>query len=319
MDKQFIKWLDALPYPAVAVPAGQGRPHCNRLARRLLPPLPILGDVFDCPSVDFLREVKLDGITYLVVTFSTENGDSVYCFFEHFLPFQEVLSRAIVSKMQDFFWTILNKEEHSDSENVHLLDQIAARACSLRMQGEDYLRLLNVNQILGKESPQTCCLGGFFGHLQRALEVRGIRVSFRFQEDLTVLSEGGVLSFLVLNLVHFVRLFEGERNICVVVTEEETVIRFSVEFPDDGAIASSIEEMIRYSKGSEKLLYTLPLLCILRVCLEKGIPWSLQQREEMFSFSFLLEKGEEIPVLFLSDATKSEVSRLLQMVKLFFM
>ncbi len=66
---------------------------------------------------------------------------------------------------------------------------------------------------------------------------------------------------------------------------------------------------------NEKILHTLLMLCILRVCMEKGIPWTVEERDGKLSVSFLLAKGDEKPVLFLSDATAAEVSQLLQMVK----
>lgn len=321
MEEKFEKRLEALPYPAVVLPKEGRRLYRNRLARRLLPPAARLREILTAAELendDFLRKIRLDSIDYLLVSLALENGAVAFCFFEHFLPLQEALSRALVRKMKDFLWALLEKENEPLSGNAVYLDQIAARACALRSHGDDYLRLLDAAELFCGEKPQTCSLEGFFVHLKRALDVRGIPTVFSFPKGATVLSEGAVLSYLVLNLVHFARLFEGERQVELSVCSEAEGLCFSVSFPDDGAVASSLEDLICRGQEHEKLLYLLPMLCILHVCLEKGIPWSVRQEGELLFFSFVLAKGIEKPVLFLSDATAEEIAQLLQMIKIFF-
>lgn len=317
MKEQMKIWMDALPYPAVVMTEGKGRLLRNRLARCLLPSSSRLNGVLSEFGDEFMRELSLDGVSYLVVAFSEEN-ERIFCFFEHFLPFQEVLSRAVVGKMQDFLWSLLNEEERPCLETSLFHEQISARVCSLRRHGDNYLRLLNTASILGKEEASTCSLNGFFHCLQTALLACGVGVSFEVREEATVYTESGVLSFLVLNLVHFARLFEGEENVCLDVSEETDGFRFSVTVSDEGSVADSFEKLIRYGKDGDALLNTLPLLCILRVCMEKGIPWTVKQHNGKISFSLLLAKGEKKPVLFFSDATAAEVARFLQMVQSFF-
>ncbi|MBE6712428.1 MAG: hypothetical protein E7580_02775 [Ruminococcaceae bacterium] len=317
MEEKTVKWMERLPYPVLALAKNGKILHRNRLAKGLLPSLSKLREILPSNSFDgdFLQEMRLDGIAYLVVRLAERDGGCLLCFFEHFLPLQEGLSRAILGKMQDFFWTLFEKEGmESFGKNGAYLDQIAARACSLRRSGDDYLRLLS-NRDSFCEEKKICSLSGFFNYLQRALDAMGIRASFRFPEHVNVLSEGEVLSYLVLNLIHFARLYEGESFVFLDVTEEGDHLRFSVEFSDGGGVASSLETLIRCGKEDEKLLCTLPMLCVLRICLDKGIPWTAERRDEKIRFSFLLSKGKEAPVLFLSDATAAEVAKLLQMVK----
>lgn len=321
MEENFEKRLEALPYPAVILPIKGKRLYRNRLARRLLPPAARLRELLTASrleSDDVLKEMRLDSVAYLLISLALEDGDTAFFFFEHFLPLQEALSRALVLRMKDFLWALLEKEHEAHSQNAVYLDQIAARACALRSHGDDYLRLLDASDLLFAEEAQSCSLDGFFGHLKRALDVRGIQTSFSFPKGSTVLSEGAVLSYLVLNLVHFVRLFEGERRVKVSVQSRANGLRFSVNFPDDGAVVSSLEELICRGGVHEKLLHILPMLCILRVCMAKGIPWSVSRKGNRLSFSFILAKGIEKPVLFLSDAAAEEIARLLQMIKTFF-
>ncbi len=315
MREQTRKWLDTLPYPAVVTPKETGRMYRNRFARCLLPVSNRLKEeLFDFGG-DFIKELRLDGITYLVLALPEPDGSRVFCFFQHFLPLQEVFSRAIMEKIQDFFWTLLNKEDTLIPENAAQSDQIAARACFLRRHGDNYLRLLNTPKILEKEEAKSCSLAGFFTHLHTALAACDVGISFQFRDGATVCSESSVLSFLTLNLIHFAHLFEGERNISLNVEEEAEGVRFSVEFSDGGAVADAMENLIRYGRESDKLLNTLPMLCVLRVCMEKGIPWCIKQKSGKLSFSFLLAKGDERPALFFSDATAAEVAEFLQMVK----
>ena len=154
--------------------------------------------------------------------------------------------------------------------------------------------------------------------MKRALSARGLCINATFPKGATVCSQGSVLSYLVLNLVHFIRLYEGERSTAVLVTEEGGQMRFSVEFPDNGTVGTSLEAMICRGEVNEEILRTLPMFCILRMCLEKGICFSALAREGSFSFSFFLKKGDQSPALFLSDATAAEVVELLRIVKLFF-
>ncbi|MBQ3075625.1 MAG: hypothetical protein IJC26_06110 [Clostridia bacterium] len=322
MEEKVMKWMESLPYPAVALLPTKKGIHRNRLAKRLLPSLTQLKEsLFACEQWDeeFLREIRLEDISYLVVALPETDGVRLLCFFENFLPLHEAFSRLIVGKMKDFFWTLLNEEEpfRNPGNFIHP-DQVAARACSLRMHGDDYLRLLSVSEMRFSEEAKSCCLEGFFGHLQRALELRGIRIGCRFPEKSTVLSTGELLSFLVLNLVHFFRLFAGDQQIFLTATEEATGVRFSIEFTDEGDIASSLESLIRFGKGEEKSLLALPMFCVLRVCLEQGISWSVRQEGDVFSISFLLAKGDELPVLFLSDPAATEGSVLVQMTKWIF-
>lgn len=321
MEEKLEKWLDAMPYPAVTLPEKGKRFYRNRLARRLLPPSGKLREILSAHTFeneDFLQEIRLDSIAYLLVVLPMADGVRVLCFFEHFLPLQEALSRALVRNMKEFFWALLDKENEPCAGQVVYLDRIAARVCAMRAQGDNYLRLLDASELSRGETAKTCSIDGFFAHMKRALDICGIQTELSFPRGATVLSEGSVLSFLVLNLVHFVRLFEGERRIRLSVSEEGEYLRFSVSFPDGGAVAASFENLICNREGDEKLLHTLPLLCILRVCLENGIPWSVGQDGDMLSVSFLLAKGEEKPVLFLSDATAEEIAQLLQMIKNFF-
>lgn len=314
MEKEIAMRMETLPYPAVAISAGENGVIRNRFARRLLPPVSRLRGRLLKLSQGFLEELRLDGITYLVLSIAVEDGALLFCFFENFLHFEEAFSRAILGKMQDFFWSLLSKEGVPDSRDAVRLDQIAARAGSLRMHGENYLRLVNRAVLSESGEAKTCSLGGFFGYLQKALESCGISVSFRVRENLTVYSESAVLSFLVLNLIHFVRLFEAREQLCLEVTEMSEGIRFRMEFSDQSEVRSSLEDLILYGKENPKLLFTMPMLCILRVCMEKGIPWSATENEGRFSFSFLLAKGDEKPILFLSDAA-AEASELLQMIR----
>lgn len=309
------KWMEALPYPAVAISGEKNGMSRNRLARRLLPPASRLRGQLSVLDDDFMRELRLDGIVYLVLSMQMEEEGRLFCFFEHFMPLQEALSRAIVENMQDFFWTLLNKEENPDFENLIRPDQIAARMYSLRRHGENYLRLINHAEIIKGDEAKTCSLGGFFRHLHKALDACGIPVSFQTCEGVTVYSESGVLSFLVLNLIHFAHLFEAKEQLFIEVEEEGTGVRFSMKISERGLVRATLEDLILRGKENEKILHTLPMLCILRVCMEKGIPWTVDERDGKLSVSFLLAKGDEKPVLFLSDATAAEVSQLLQMVK----
>lgn len=315
MEKQMTKWTEGLPYPAITVCGEKKRMSRNRLAKRLLPPASRLRGQLSELTDDFMREMRLDGIAYLVLSMQIGENCRLFCFFEHFLPLQEALSRAIVENMQDFFWTLLKKEENPDFENLIRPEQIAARMYSLRRHGENYLRLINHAEIIGCGEAKSCCLGGFFRHLHKALDACGLSVSFRACEDMTVYSESGVLSFLVLNMIHFAHLFEAEKQLSVEVEEEGDGVRFSMKIPDCGEVRSSLEELILRGKENEKALSAMPMLCILRVCMEKGIPWTVTERSGELSLSFLIAKGDEKPVLFLSDATAAEVSELLQMVK----
>ena len=318
VEKQIEKWMETLPYPAVAISAEKNGVSRNRLARRLLPPVSRLRGQLLSGSEDFIREMRLDGIAYTVLTLPAGEEERLFCFFEHFLPLEEAFSRAIVGKMQDFFWSLLSKEGEFDAESPVRLDRIAARVCSLRMHGENYLRLINKGEIHGTDEAKTCSLGGFFGHLHKALDAFGIPVSFRACDEVTVYSESTVLSFLVLNLIQFAHLFEAEKDLCLEVSEEGEGVRFSMEISDRGEVKSSLENLILCGKESEKILFTLPMLCVLRVCMEKGIPWSVTEREGKITFSFLMAKGEGEPALFLSDAVAPEVSELLQMIKVMF-
>ena len=321
MEENFEKRLEALPYPAVVLPMKGKRLYRNRLARRLLPPSARIRELLTASRIendDVLKEIRLDSVAYLLVSFALEDGDTAFFFFEHFLPLQEALSRALVLSMKDFLWVLLEKENEAHSQNAVYLDQIAARACALRSHSDDYLRLSDASELLFEEKAQSCSLDGFFGHLKRALDVRGIPTSFSFPKGSTVLSEGAVLSYLVLNLVHFARLFEGERRVKISVQSRANDLCFSVNFSDDGAVVSSLEELICRGGVHEKLLHILPMLCILRICMEKGIPWSVSRKGNRLFFSFVLAKGIEKPVLFLSDAAAEEIAQLLQMIKTFF-
>jgi len=317
MNETLTEWLESLPYSAVAVPEEKGRVYRNRLARRLLPPPSRLTEALRVSERELLSEVCLDGIRYLVVRLPAEKA-SLYCLFEHFSPLQEMLSRGLVGRMQNFLWDLMDREEKGEPCASLSPDQIAARARSLRMHSDGYLRLLNVGEHLKDKERATCCLDGFFGYLQRALSACDVSASFRFREGCAVVTTGEELSFLVLNLIHLAHLFETERSACLEAREEESGVRFSIEFRDGGAVASSLEEMIRFGKSGEGLLCSIPLLCVLRVCLERGIPWSVRRNGENLACSFLLPKGTEKPVLFLSDPAAEEVSALLRTVRTFF-
>lgn len=314
MEKQMTQWLETLLCPALSVSNGKNVMCRNRLARRLLPPAARLrGQLFDFRD-DFMKELLLDGVSYLVISLPLKESQ-LFCFFEHFLPLQEGLSRVIVEKMQDFFWSLLCDEENENHKNVVCLDQIAARVHSLRMYGENYLRLITRAQMIENAEAKTCSLKGFFMHLSKALNVYGVPVTFCDCRDLTVFSESAVLSFLVLNLIHFAHLFESKNPLSLEVSEEDEHVRFSMKISDRGAVKSSLESLILQGKGSEELLRVLPLLCILRVCMEKGIPWNVSVLKGETCFSFSLAKGSEDAVLFLTDSVAEEVSELLQMIK----
>ncbi len=320
MNKSFEKWLDALPYPAVILQKESGNLRCNRMARRLLPPAVrlrgILAELFD-GNEDLLQEIRLESVSYLLVGFSVTEGERLFCFFEHLLPLQEAISRVLVQKMRDFFWLLANRETEPKGNNTAYLDQIAARVCALRSRSDEYLRLLDVPDGFCEES-KSCCLDGFFTYLQRALDIQGIHASFSVPKGVTVVSQGTILSYLVLNLLYFVHLYEGEHRIKLLVLKENTHVRFSVSFRDEMSIMSSLESLIYSGDGDENVLRILPMLCILRVCLENQIPWTLQRNGASATLSFLLPKGEEKPVLFLSDAVSAETAKLMEMVKIFF-
>ena len=123
------------------------------------------------------------------------------------------------------------------------------------------------------------------------------------------------LSFLVLNLIHFAHLFESKKNLFLEVAEEDGRVRFMMKIADCGAVKSSLENLILQGKSCEEILYTMPLLCILRVCMEKGVPWTVTTSEGETCVSFSLEKGSREAVMFLTDSVAEEVSELLQMIK----
>lgn len=322
MEQKIGKRMDALPYPAVRLSPTGKILYRNRFARCLLPPLGRLKEELrGCASLEenFLQRIRLDGIDYLAVAFADCDGERLLCFFENFLPLHEGLSRAILGKMQDFLWDLMNREKtDSEANNLIRLEHFAARACSLRANAEDYLRFLNADEVLKGEEAKSCSLSGFFGYLNRALRVRGLQVDFDFPDETTAFSEGEVLSYLVLNLVYFVRLFCGDRRVSLKVTEEGEGLRFAVCFEDDGKVEGAFETLLCREKEDETSLCILPLLCILRACREKEIPWLAERQGNVFSFSFVLAKGEKTPVLFLSDPAAAEVLALLQMVKTIF-
>lgn len=315
MEKHLEKWMEALPYPAAILCDEKNGVSRNRLARRLLPPATRLRGQLADLSDEFMRELKLDGIPYLVLSVPLGENTRLFCFFQNFLPLQEAFSRAVVEGMQDFFWTLLNRKEDPATENLIRLDQISARVCSLKRHGENYLRLINNGELAELGEAETCSLDGFFRHLQKALASCDISVFFRDGEGVNVYSESAVLSYLVLNLIQFAHLFEAEKHLFVAVKEEGDGIRFSMEISDRGEVKASLEDLILRGKERETVLFTQPLFCILRVCMEKGIPWTVSECGDKLSVSFVLAKGIEKPALFLSDATAAEVSELLQMIK----
>ena len=69
MEKQMTQWLEMLPCPALSVSNEKNVMCRNRLARRLLPPAARLrGQLFDFRD-GFMKELLLDGVSYLVIPF----------------------------------------------------------------------------------------------------------------------------------------------------------------------------------------------------------------------------------------------------------
>lgn len=313
----------SLPYPAlVANEEGQVL-YRNRLAKKLLPaPHRLRRFLLERAETEKKRffEASLEGVCYYVGTTQVQNGRYLVCFLESFLPFYEPLSRIILEQMQTFFWDMFPGEDsvHTEGTAKEILDGIAARTFRLRTEEKGYLRLLKMKDRIPGEAV-SCSISGFFRHLEQALEKRGIFLSASCPPRAAVKISPDSLSFLILNLVQFVYLFEGEHEIRAAVVQMEEGYRLSFAFSDRNLLFDSLETLFCGKESLDAhLLLAVPLLCAIRLCSEDGVPWILRGEAGQVTFTFSLPAGDRLPDAFLSETMAEEVEELLKTEKEYF-
>jgi hypothetical protein len=311
--------LDLLPFPALALDEGGEIFYRNRLAKRLLPPLSKLKKQMgksSFPRKGSISQVSLDNILYFAGMFSVEGADCVF-FLENFLPFHEGLSRLVLEESNSCFWDLLPNGEDERKCSPMELDGVAARTHRLRCAERDYLRLL---QLKDKEfkNVSSCSLQGFFKHLANLLVKRGIRLENDCPAEASVSIDPSELIFIVLNLVHFAYLFEGEDRLFISVEKQGDCYRIAADFSDPGGFLSVIRALLLGEVPATGAIHCIPFLCLTRVCDKERFSWSVREKEGKIAVSFLLPASDFMPDTFLSDAAAKEVEDLIRAEKEYF-
>ncbi len=269
---------------------------------------------------DFPREgsfsgVVIEEISYFVGVFPRK-GYRVAVFLENFLPFYEHLSRLILDEMNTLFWDLLPDGEGKNPSPA-FLDSFAARTYRLRREQRGYLRLLQLKE-QKFSNPSSCSLEGFFRYLSEALGKRGLSVESVCPEGAAVKIDSAALSFLILNLVHFAYLIEGENKIRIVSSKKKDGYMISLRFFDKEGFLDVMQSLLMGDKTSFRALLSVPFLCVARLCGGENFPWSAEVLEKEVKIEFLLPASDTLPDSFLSDATAKEVKELLKAEKEYF-
>ena len=148
---------------------------------------------------------------------------------------------------------------------------------------------------------------------------RGICLSALCPPHAAVEIHPGSFSFLILNLIQFAYLFEGTESIGITAEKTGKNYRLSLSFSDGKDLFSVLEDLL-YGKGGcdVRRLFAAPLLCVLRLCGEDGIPWRLRREKERLTFSVLLRASDALPDSFFSQTAAEEVRELLRLEKEYF-
>ncbi len=317
--KNTTEQLDTLPFPALKLDENGEVFYRNRLAKRLLPPPSRLKKQMErssFPKRGCISQVCLDGILYFTGVFSV--GEAEYVFFlENFLPFYENLSRMVLEESNTCFWDLLPGGEEEKSLTPGFLDGYAARTYRLRQVEKDYLRLLQLRS-RRFEHISSCSLQGFFRHLSELLLKRGIRLESECPAEATVRIDPSELTFIVLNLVHFAFLFEGEDRLFAFVKKKGDGYRITLEFADSAGFLSVMKALFLGEVPDSGAMHCIPFLCMTSACDKERFYWSVQEEKGRIRVSFVLPGSDFLPDAFLSDTAAKEVQELIKAEKEYF-
>lgn len=311
--------LELLPFPALALSEEGEIFYRNRLAKRLLPPPSRLKKQMgraSFPKKGNLAQVSLDGVLYFTGVFPVEKVECVF-FLENFLPFYEGLSRLVMEEANTCFWDLLPGGEKEKKISPVLIDGFAARTYRLRQVERDYLRLLQLKE-RRFDNISSCSLQGFFRHLSELLLKRGIHLESTCPAEAAVQIDPSELTFIVLNLVHFAFLFEGESCLFASVDQKGDGCRITVKFADPEGFLSVIKAILLGEVPDSGVMHCIPFLCVASACDKERFYWSVQEEKGKIAVSFVLPASDFMPEAFLSDTAAKEVQDLICAEKKYF-
>ncbi len=316
---EMTEHLEAFPFPVVVLDEKEEIFYRNRLAKRLLPPpyrlkKQMKRDSF--PQKRGFSQVCLDDISYFTAVFSFMGRDCVF-FLENFLPFYESLSRVVLEEANSSFWNLLPFGEEEKHLSASFLDGFAARTYRLRQAEKDYLRLLQLRS-RSFENIASCSLQGFFRHLSGLLLKRGIKLESRCPAEAAVRIDPSELTFIILNLVHFVFLFEGEDRISVFADKKKDGYRIFLKFADREGFLSAMKALLLGEEPLPCAMNCIPFLCMASVCNKERFHWSVREDKGEVEISFVLPASDFLPDAFLSDTAAKEVQDLIRAEKEYF-
>ncbi len=321
--------LETLPFPVVAL-SEEGRPvFRNRLAKKLLPPPSRLGRflewAWEGAKEKVILTATLEGVSYFV-GLTRWSEYTVLSFLETLLPLHPVFSRALLERARELFpefdraaARLLEKRTGGKEEKEHL-DRISARIRRLREEEGSYLRLMRLSERSWDE-PTSCSLDGFLRVLTGAMQKARVTLFVSCPSSAGVWVSPAVLGFVMVNLLHFIVLFEGEDRIDVSVEagEKESVIELC--FPDREGLFSLYGTLTR--TGGETVfpqaLAFAPLFCAMTVCRECGLSLYLFRREEKGILRLTLPGSFRMPEAFLGARDARDDAAMAQWVREIFL
>ena len=301
--------LENLPFPAVTLSKDGNLLFRNRLAKKLLPPPSRLGRFlareWNGAKEKAIFTATLEGTSYFVGLTRWEER-TVFSFLETPLPLHPVFSRALLERARELLPDFdraaarLLDEGSGGRKDPERLDRLSARIRRLREEEGAYLRLMRLSE-RSWDSPVSIGLFGFFRSLTAAMQKARVTLFVTCPSSAVSWVSPSVLGFVMVNLFHFITLFEGEDKIRVLVEagEKESVI--DLYFPDREGLFS-LYGTLTGERGEEyfpQALAFAPLFCAMAVCRDSGLVLRLLKRGDEGVLRLTLPAAPHMPEVFL--------------------
>lgn len=325
---------ESLPF-AVILLSGDGRIlYRNRMAKGLLPPLSGMKE-FISEKREMLSEggfffASLNGRRYCVFSSHEETPCRRVFFFEEFArlfhPVADELLERGEALFRDYEERLLSDgiAEERGGARASYLKRLSLRSRRFREEQRAYLRLVKATR-RRKGEKEAWDLGDFFDEFGRVMVGLGFAVESSLPPETVIKFHWDTLSEILLNLLSFAALYEGERTIGIQGEKREDRLILRVLFFDRedlfrrfGNFLQDEEKRAHTKKSLSRFMPFSSLFTAALICEGEGLLFSVDRVKENCRITLSLPVTEDKAVRFLSALDPETRRRLVQKAKEFF-
>lgn len=315
-----IARTETFPFPALISDGRGNLLHRNRMAKGLLPsPWRLRRFLLQKREEKEIFSAQMDGRYYFVGKIQREDC-FLFIFLESFLPFYPAVSHALLKEAVEHM-ELLCKEEQTQTlpkEGKHLQEGLIARTVKIRRESDAYFRLLNAKSYAtGRQA--VLDLPSYLEAVKRELAGKRVVLEVEKSEPLGACFSPSSLAFILLSVLQFVFLFQGEERIRAKAKKRGNRVALSLIFPDEEGLFAAFFALTEEEKTQKRPFPAgvglSPLFSALAVCREERLNVRILFENGQGTMEILLPGAGVLPEAFLGTEKSSLFLAIRQVVR----